>query len=73
MENILNLRGCHGRSLLAFAAFRGDKATFEAVLTSVQKRLPSEQVQATISFNTRHVIAVSSRTAGGVLVYYSKV
>ena len=47
---MLNLRECHGQSLLAFAAFRGDKATFEAVLTVVQARLQPEQVLTTIYF-----------------------
>lgn len=58
VEEMLKLNGWNGRSLLASAAFRGDKATFEAVLTAVQTRLPPEEVRRTLS---------ASRTAGGVL------
>ena len=53
--------------------FRGDKATFQAVLSTVQERLPSEQVRARISFNGWHATVVTSRTAGRVLVHYSEV
>ena len=41
---ILTRRGFNGRSLLAEAAFRGDMATFEAVLGALRTRLHEQEV-----------------------------
>ena len=44
VEEMLTRPGFNGRSLLAEAAFRGDRATFEAVLGALQTRLHKQQV-----------------------------
>ena len=71
VENMLNLRGWHGRSLLASAAFRGDKATFEAVLSAAKARLQPEQVRLTVSLRRQHARVRASQTAGDGLAYVS--
>ena len=42
---MLSVMGFEGRSLVAQAAFVGDKATFEAVTTALVTRLPPEGVR----------------------------
>ena len=42
---ILTDRGLSGRSLLAQAAFGGDTATFEIVLTALREKLQPDQVK----------------------------
>ena len=44
VEEMLARPGFNGRSLLAEAAFRGDRATFEAVLGALRTRLNEQQV-----------------------------
>ena len=44
VETMLSLRGSGGKSMVAKAAFSGDKATFEAVLTAIGERLQPKQV-----------------------------
>ena len=54
---MLGQRGFRGRSLLATAAFQGDKATFEAVWTTLRESLPAEQVRlkkVSTSYNPYH-------------------
>ena len=45
VETMLSITGFEGRSLVAQAAFSGDKATFEAVTTALVTRLPPEEVR----------------------------
>jgi len=45
VETMLLLTGFKGLSLVAEAAFGGDKATFEAVSTAIQERIQQEQVR----------------------------
>ena len=45
VETMLSITGFEGRSLVAQAAFSGDKATFEAVSTALVKKLRPEQVR----------------------------
>ena len=45
VETMLSTTGFNGRSLVAQAAFTGDKATFEAVSTALVARLRPEQVK----------------------------
>ena len=45
VETMLSITGFEGRSLVAQAAFTGDKATFEAVSTALVTRLGSDQVR----------------------------
>ena len=45
VETMLSTTGFEGRSLVAQAAFSGDKATFEAVTTALVTRLPPEGVR----------------------------
>ena len=45
VATMLSITGFNGRSLVAQAAFSGDKATFEAVTTALVTRLRSDQVR----------------------------
>lgn len=45
VETMLLLVGFEGRSLAAHAAYGGDKATFEALLTVLRQRFQSQQVR----------------------------
>ena len=45
VETMLSITGFEGGSLVAQAAFSGDKAKFEAVTTALITRLPPEQVR----------------------------
>ena len=45
VETMLSITGFKGGSLVAQAAFSGDKATFEAVTTELVTRLPPEGVR----------------------------
>ena len=45
VETMLSITGFKGWSLVAHAAFLGDKATFEAVTTALVTRLPPEGVR----------------------------
>ena len=44
VETMLLLMGSRGQSLMAQAAYSGDKATFDAVSTAIGERLEPEQV-----------------------------
>ena len=50
VEEMLARPGFNGRSLLAEAAFRGDRATFEAVLGALRTRLNEQQVNFSVTF-----------------------
>ena len=45
VETMLSITGYNGLSLVAVAAFTGDKATFEAVSTALVAKLRPEQVR----------------------------
>ena len=45
VETMLSTTDFEGRSLVAQAAFSGDKATFEAVSTALVEKLPPEEVR----------------------------
>ena len=45
VETMLSITSFEGRSLVAQAAFSGDKATFDAVTTALATRLPPEEVR----------------------------
>jgi len=70
VETMLSLKGSRGRSLVAKAAYSGNKAMFEAVSTTIGERLTPEMVTYQPVSTENHLctsIMFHNRTTGPVL------